>query len=162
MSELLFAGTVTTGVGHHVELFVPGRGELAKAPTDWPEKLRPGSLNVLVDRYPTELREHGLPNNVASLDSGQFVPEFEILRDEFGNNRLGPRPGVPRGGDAQVWRAKLVVEADDRVIACWALRRFGSGVGERLEFVAGRRLRDDGLIDGERVRAVLNGVWRDA
>jgi len=94
-------------------------------------------------------------------DKGWFSPEFEILKDQFGNNQLGPRPGVPRGGDAQVWRA-LLLYGGGSAIACWALRRFGPQVAEQLEFVADTRLRDLGLQDGLRLRITLFGDWRDA
>jgi hypothetical protein len=103
-----------------------------------------------------------LTNRVSELDQERFVPEFEILRNEFRNNKLGPRPGVPRGGDAQVWRALLRHGGVGTVIKCWALRRFGSQVGEQLELVADRRLRDFGLDDGLRVEVALLGEWRDA
>jgi hypothetical protein len=159
-SELIFGGVVTSGIGRHAELLVPGRGEVPAAPSDWPEKLWPGSLNVRGDRYPTELKTHELDASVV-LDTRQFAPAFEIERGQFKNNFLVPRPGVSRGGDAQVWRTKIVVKNTGASIGCWALRRFGSRVAERLEFVADRRLRDEGLLDGQRVRAVLLGKWRD-
>lgn len=160
--ELVFGGIVSPGVGRHSTLLVPGRSVLPQAPADWPEVLYPGSLNVLVDRYPAELRGHGLANHVVELDSGRFAPEFEILRAQFRNNLLSPRPGVPRGGDAQVWRARLSVESVGLAISCWALRRFGSAVGEQLEFVAERRLLNDGLQYGNRVQVSLLGRWRNA
>jgi hypothetical protein len=160
-SELIFGGVVTSGIGRHAELLVPGRGEVPAAPSDWPEKLWPGSLNVRVDRYPTELKTREFDASVVVLDTRQFAPAFEIERGQFKNNFLAPRPGVPRGGDAQAWRAKILVDDTGASIGCWALRRFGSRVGEQLEFVADRRLRDEGLLDGQRVRAVLFGKWRD-
>ena len=90
-----------------------------------------------------------------------FVPAFEILRGQFANNRLSPRSDMPRCGDAQVWRAKIVGEVGE-VGECWVLRRFGSQVGEQLELVADRRLRDDGLHDGQLVTVTLYGHWKDA
>src|SRR5215510_411114 len=151
MTELVFGGVVSRGVGRHAELQVPGRASLLTAPTDWPERLHPGSLNVVVDQYPPEFRSRGLTNQISELDNGWFAPEFEILRDQFSNNLLGPRQGVPRGGDAQVWRAVLSDDAG-KAIRCWALRRFGSQVGEQLEFVAATRLRSLGLHDQLRLR----------
>lgn len=144
-----------------MDLYVPGRGELLSAPDDWPERLHPGSLNVGIDTYPDDLARRGLPNRTEALDSGLFLPTFEIAREQFRNNLLVPRPDVPRGGDAQVWRAKLIVADTGTSISCWALRRFGSRVREQLEFVAERRLRDEGLVDRLRVHAVLLGRWRD-
>ena len=152
---------MSSGVGCHATLHVPGRAELCTAPADWPERLHPGSLNVVVDEYPAELLSRGLTNRIFELDKGWFAPEFEIQREQFRNNMLGPRPGVPRGGDAQVWRALLAHDAG-MAITCWALRRFGSQVGEQLEFVADTRLRDLGLHDKLRVRVALLGEWRDA
>ena len=160
MKELAFGGVVGTGVGRHATLFVPGRDAMPEVPDDWPRKLYPGSLNVRVDKYPAGFQEHGLANQVDALDRGRFSPAFEIPRGQLGNNSLRPRPRVPRGGDAQVWRARIVAEVGGQVVVCWALRRFGSRVGEQLEFVSDRRLRDDGLRDGQRVLAVLLGVWR--
>ena len=161
MAEIVFGGFVWPGIGQHSELHVPGRAELPTAPPDWPEKLHPGSLNVRVRTYPPEFQSHGLSDSVHQLDLGRFVGAFEILRDEFGNNQLRPRPDCERRGDAQVWRAFLLPEQKATRIECWALRRFGSGVGEVLEFVADRRLRDHGLEEhGTPVTAFLIGDWR--
>ncbi len=96
MTELLFGGVVSSGLGCHAMLYVPGRAELRAAPADWPEHLHPGSLNVSVDLYPPEFMNRGLRSRVSELDQGRFVPEFEILRNQFRNNKLGPRPGVPK------------------------------------------------------------------
>jgi len=40
------------------------------------------------------------------------------------------------------------------------LRRFGSRVKEQLELVAGERLRDAGLDNGQSVSVALFGEWR--
>jgi hypothetical protein len=159
VSELVFWGTVCDGIGKHSTLHVPGRSELKDAPQDWPERLFPGSLNVRALRYPRDFSAHGLKETMASLDSGEFTPAFEILRHQLGNNRLGPRPGIPRGGDAQVWRARISAD-NGLTLKCWGLRRFGSGVCDQLEFVAELRLRDAGLHNGQMVSAVLLGTWR--
>jgi len=161
MDELVFEGEVSRGKGCHSTLRVPGRETISNCPHDWPLTLSPGSLNIRVDVYPPQLDARGLTSSVVELDRALFVPEFEILRDQFGNNKLGPRPGMPRCGDAQVWRAKIVREVGE-VGECWVLRRFGSHVGEQLELVADRRLRDNGLHDGQRVTVTLYGHWKDA
>ena len=153
---------MSCGIGQHSTLQVPGRSALPTAPVDWPEALYPGSLNVRIDEYPEEFRRRGLTNRVMELDRSWFAPEFEILRLQFGNNLLGPRPGVPRGGDAQVWRAMLSLADTGTRHECWVLRRLGSQVGEQLECVAGRRLRGAGIEEGKRVRVALQGTWRDA
>lgn len=150
---------MVTGVGRHATLHVPGHLELSCAPADWPDRLHPGSLNVQVDKCPVEFGQRGLPHSVEVLDTGWLVPAFEIPKDRMGNNKLRPRPGVPRGGDAQVWRAILSRDGASNGVFCWALRRFGSRVGEQLEFVAGNRLRDFGFNDGIRVKAMLLGKW---
>jgi len=162
VDELIFEGVVIAGVGRHSELIVPGRSVLLEAPEDWPNVLFPGSLNVRVERYPPEFERHGFSNRVEELDRSVFKPTFEIARERLANNRLHPRPGVPRGGDAQVWRAQIRALDDSLTLTCWALRRFGSGVGEQLEFVAGQRLRALGLQENQRVQACLFGSWHDA
>jgi hypothetical protein len=108
------------------------------------------------------LAQRGLSNRIAELDRSLFKPEFEIPRDLLGNNQLGPRPGVPRGGDAQVWRARLTTLDVSLSLSCWALRRFGSQVGEQLEFVAGQKLRAMGLKEDQRLEVCLFGLWHDA
>jgi hypothetical protein len=52
MDKLEFEGTVINGLGTHSELLVPGRALLPQAPTDWPETVHPGSLNLRVASYP--------------------------------------------------------------------------------------------------------------
>ena len=141
---------------------MPGRALLRLSPGDWPEALCPGSLNVQVDRYPKAFEDRGLKNRIAELDRSLFKPEFEIPRNLLGNNQLGPRTGVPRGGDAQVWRATLSTLDGSLVLPCWALRRFGSRVGEQLEFVAAQKLRALGLQEDQRVEVILFGRWHDA
>jgi len=130
MTRLVFAGIVRPGVGRQASLLVPGRGALPQAHADWPDCLYPGSLNVRIGRYPLESDGHPGIGQVEQLDAGRFAPAFEILREEFGNNLLHPLPDSPRRGDAQVWRAEIAVESDGRTVSCWALRRFGSAVGQ--------------------------------
>ena len=96
------------------------------------------------------------------LDTGRFAPEFEIGRDQFESNLLHPRDGVPRGGDAQVWRAHVMIAR--HVMSepsCWVLRRFGSRVGEQLELVSSVQLRDVyGLKKGTEIIVRMLGTWR--
>lgn len=168
MDELIFQGHVSKGVGHHNELGIPGRCQLGTAaPDDWPEKLHPGSLNVELPKggVPQAFQQHGLPVAVESLDAGLFQPEFEIRQDQIAGNTIRPGPDRgPRGGDAQVWRAFLY--EGDRPIGtpqCWVLRRFGSRVNQRLELVAGSRLRDIAELrdDGRIVVTVrMQGRWK--
>lgn len=130
-------------MGCHASLFVPGRALIAQADEDWPLTLYPGSLNIRVDSLPPQLKEKGLPASVEALDNRLFAPAFEIRRDQFGNNKLRPTPEMPRRGDAQVWRAKIMTDGRE-IVECWVLRRFGSRVEEQLEIVANRRLRGEG------------------
>ena len=139
MTELLFQGVVTGGVGKHASLYVPGRNEI-EAPDDWPIRLELGSLNVRIDRFPPQICR------VEDLDGRQFAPTFVIPRDRMRENIRG---------DGQVWRARVGSVED-----CWVLRRIGSQVGQQLELVAGRRLRDDGLYDGQQVEVIMYGDWR--
>src|SRR6516164_917977 len=107
MNKLEFRGKVASGVGRYSTLSIPGRSKLNQAPSDWPESLFPGSLNVCVDAYPLGPAGRTLLTRVKELDRGRFAPTFEIRREDIGNNQLGPRPDLPRCGDAQVWRAEL-------------------------------------------------------
>lgn len=165
MDVIEFAGVIVDGMSHHKELGVPGKPHLPSAPDDWPVVLYPGSLNIGLNAWPGGFATRELKASVESLDTGLFVPEFEIDRDQFARNLIHPRAGVPRGGDAQVWRAKVIVAG---VIVspappCWVLRRFGSRVGEQLELVSGVRLRDAfRLKNGIAVLVRLYGFWRTA
>ena len=159
MDALVFSGMVAHGIGCHTDLMVPGRDLLAQVDDDWPSLLYPGSLNIRVTGFPPALKERGLGEDVEALDSGLFAPSFEILRDQFGNNKLRASRGMARRGDAQVWRARIDA-VQGPVLGCWALRRFGSRVGNQLELVASRRLRDEGLSDDQQVSVVLYGHWR--
>lgn len=155
MLTIKFSGVITSGIGKHVELYIPGRSKLSNAPSDWPEKLHPGSLNIRVDvnGYPDFFKEQGLENTIQSLDADCFPSTFQIKQKEFGNNRLKPKISMPERGSAQVWRAKLEVKGLD--IDCWVLRRYGSGLIDQIEVVAEKHLRKEfGLEDEDEV-----AVW---
>lgn len=134
MDELKFEGAVVDGIGKHTELIVPGRGYVSQAPADWPETLKPGSLNVRIAAYPTQWREHGLALSAKVFDTGIFVPEFRISQDQFGNNRIVPAPSKPLRGSGQVWRALLVTNGGQ--LECWVLRRIDSALSDVLEVVS--------------------------
>jgi hypothetical protein len=140
---------------------IPGRAELSFAPTDWPETLHPGSLNVLIadNGYPDEFfRFPG--EGVQKLDSGCFVPAFVIPGAAIVNNSLRPTADNARRGDAQVWRAELRCRETGQAGSCWVLRRIGSARLTGLELVAAERLRDKmSLADGARVAVELDGYW---
>jgi hypothetical protein len=156
MNTISFRGVICRGVGRHVELHVPGKDEIRQAPTDWPTILEGGSLNVRIasDGYPALFAALNLPKSVLSLDKRPFPATFEIARHEFGNNRLGPKLGMPEGGSAQVWRAILTACGHDR--PCWVLRRYGSSVGEQLELLSHVPMRSTyQLEDGQTVVVTL-------
>lgn len=136
MITISFRGVITEGVGKYVELYVPGRNEISQAPHDWPVTLHKGSLNVRISLggYPPLFATLGLTELIRSLDTKAFPGAFEIAQHEFGNNRLGPVPGMPHKGSAQAWRATLLVNGRNH--RCWVLRRYGSGVGEQLELLS--------------------------
>jgi CTP-dependent riboflavin kinase len=149
MDPIVFKGCIVKGIGQHTTLSVPGRNDITQAPTDWPTKLCPGSLNVRVvpDGYPTLFKEKGLAETTKSLDKDCYPCTFQIAQPEFGNNRLTPTSGNPRRGSAQVWRALLSANGDN--INCWVLRRYGSGLSDQLELVSEIHLRTKyGLRDG--------------
>jgi hypothetical protein len=162
MDAIEFSGVVVDGTGQYKELGVPGKSQLKTAPDDWPAVLYRGSLNIRVAAWPAEFEHNGLEPSVEILDTGRFAPEFEINRDQFEKNLLHPRDGVPRGGDAQVWRAHVMIAR--RVMSeppCWVLRRFGSRVEEQLELVSAVRLRHAyGLGNGTEVVVRMFGTWR--
>jgi hypothetical protein len=139
MERLAFEGSVVNGQGDHSKLVVPGRSLLSDAPEDWPETLRPGSLNVRISVYPPAWHERGLSASVKVLDTGVFPPEFLIPQGRMHNNRLTPTPSKPRRGIGQVWRATL--NANGGCLDCWVLRRIDSGLRDVLELVAGCAIR---------------------
>jgi len=139
---LIFHGMIQGGIRKYVELYVPGRDEIAQASEDWPRVLCKGSLNVGVrpDGYPPLFSARGLSNQVSSLDEDCFPCCFKIEQRQFRNNRLSPTEAEPKRGTAQVWRASL--EADGQQIACWVLRRYGSTLTTVLELLSEHHLRN--------------------
>jgi len=165
MDVLTFRGYIGSGVGRYSEMTIPGRAALPDAPNDWPETLQSGSLNVKIasDGYPNELLSRCNGELVQKLDSQVFCPTFEIPRNAIQNNKLKPEPDQPRRGDAQVWRAALLVPDRQVPFDCWVLRRFGSRVKEQLEIVSDKHLRTElGLVDGANVVVHLYGTWEPA
>ncbi len=152
----MFHGMIQDGIRKYVELYVPGRDEIAQAPEDWPRVLCKGSLNVGVrpDGYPPLFSARGLPNQVSSLDEDCFPCCFKIEQHQFRNNRLSPTDAEPKRGTAQVWRASL--EADGQQIACWVLRRYGSTLTTVLELLSEHHLRNTyGLKNGQLATVTL-------
>ena len=160
--SLLFIGEVVKGIGRHQELGVPGRSFLPGAPSDWPEQLFPGSLNLRVTRYPDEFDSRQLTRQVSVLDHCGFEPAFVIPWDAMRNNQLIPDAERPRRGRAQVWRSTLMLDGQPER-ACWVLRRIHSGLRHDLEFVSETGLRRHFGVEDESRRwpasARLFGKW---
>lgn len=163
MDKLTFVGEIIKGRGGHKELGIPGRADLLGAPADWPARLFAGSLNVLIrpSGYPQEFTGRCIKLTVQSLDFAFFRPEFTIPRDQMRNNKLNAIPSMPNRGEAQVWRARLLVEGQN--IVCWVRRRFGSGLTQELELVSGEGIRSTYKLP-EEVRwpatVEVYGKWR--
>jgi hypothetical protein len=161
LDELTFEGAVVGGLGRFgLEIGVPGRAQLPDAPEDWPESLARGTLNFRVHELAASLRDRGWPD-IQRFDRREFAAAFEIPHNALRSNTLGPEPGAPEKGRAQVWRARL--EAEQRAASCWVLRRIGSGYADVLELVSGQRLREEiGLPIGTNWQAQLRmyGSWR--
>jgi len=161
VESLNFGGIVINGYGKHSELVIPGRSALQSCPSDWPEKLIPGSLNILVSKFPAEFSARKLPASAKTLDIAGFEPAFTIAQTLMRNNRLTPLPNMPNKGTAQVWRALLIIA--DSQTKCWVLRRFGSGLEDQIELVSDIRLRDTiGLTRDRQWPAIVTmfGNWR--
>lgn len=141
---LEFRGRITGGVGLYSEMVIPGRQELSRAPSDWPVKICPGSLNVVIDAYPDGFTEPvGGSRGVYQLDDGRFRPEFVVPGPLIVNNKLMHNG---EAASAQVWRARLLLTNGATKVECWAVRRFGSNVGKGqrgnvLELVSEHHLR---------------------
>ena len=153
-----FKGKITKGIGRHSELIVPGRTAI-ESPSDWPDRLQPGSLNVRVDPdgFPATFDAMLNRRSVKNLDDGCLPPVFLILQADFGNNMLRATPEMPRRGVGQLWRA--VLQTDSHVIHCWVLRRIGSGLCDQLELVSHEHIRSTyGLTDGQVVAVTLSGA----
>lgn len=144
--ELRFIGKVIKGAGKFSEeIILPGNADIPGLIRDWPDKMQPGTLNVLFD-------SSGFPDRYVSefgsaethhLDTRRFQPEVELPHCKIGNNTLSPKNGErPDKGNAQIWRAQLTRFETGMSIQCWVLRRICSRMPKRLECVAGVNLRD--------------------
>jgi hypothetical protein len=161
LDELIFEGAVVGGLGRFGrEMEVPGRALLSDAPLDWPESLARGTLNFRVRELAAPLRDHRW-SSIQRFDRQEFVAAFEIPQNAIRSNTLGPEPGAPEKGRAQLWRARL--ETEQGAASCWVLRRIGSGYTTVLELVSERRIREEiGLPIGTNwpARLRMYGSWR--
>lgn len=155
---LIFHGTISAGIGQHSDMSIPGRELLPDAPPDWPDRLCPGSLNVVINDYPEGFAAPaGRSRGVYQLDDGAFRPAFIIAGDRIAANKLLHK-GEPAA--AQVWRARLQVSGRSDPIACWVLRRLGSNVGKGkpgnvLEIVSAHHLRASHKLDDGQAAALI-------
>ena len=146
LRSLMFRGRTVRGVGLYSKMVIPGRSDLPSAPANWPIRLQPGSLNVLIEEYPNGFKPPcGRTEGVYRLDDQSFRCAFFIPGDHIANNELMYQ-GEP--SPAQVWRAKLDVPDKALSINCWVLRRMGSNVGSGLagnvlEVVSDKHLRSE-------------------
>lgn len=159
MQKLEFIGVVRSNTGKfHKEMVVPGREALASAPDDWPDRLAPGTLNIGIDpnKYPNEFAAIGTSDGMKRFDEGRFMAAFVIDQHEINGNTLKPKPGQPRRGTAQVWRAELSVICTGETAKCWMLRRIGSSISSQIELVSEGHLRSQlKLDDGTPVRITI-------
>ncbi len=158
--QIEFKGKIVSGQGNHADLGIPGKNKLSHAPEDWPVTLCPGSLNVeiLIDELPKELDALGQGTLIKKLDNGILKPSFVIEQKAILNNTIGPNGLVKGRGDAQVWRAKIIIEKSKETYNCWVLRRLDSGMTKHVELVSDVNLRKVlNLVNGDQVFVSLEG-----
>lgn len=159
MPRLEFHGKVRSNKGKfHKDMVVPGRDSLAMPPETWPGKLAPGTLNIEIDvpGVPGDFAEIGTGDGMKRFDEGNFTPAVVIPQHEISGNTLKPKPGQPRRGTAQVWRAELSVMATGETAQCWMLRRIGSSIASQIELVSEHHLRSRlNLENGTPVKVVV-------
>lgn len=149
---LIFKGQVSTGLGKHSHLVIPGRQTLNSAPKDWPEQFVAGSLNIKIIEYPPILQKRRW--KLKALDRGLIPPTVVIPQNEIGNNSLRRKLLKPWRGTGQAWRA--ILEWQSRSLDVWVFRRIGSHMEDCLEIISDKILRDDlGLKDQDEVRIIL-------
>lgn len=158
---LEFRGVVRKGEGlFSKQLEILGSAEIKAPPTDWPERIEPGTLNVRIVSFPPEFTQRFGANDLRLLDERLFTPEVELPHHVIRNNTLPPTTALPDRGNAQVWRATLESEKNGKKRQCWVLRRIGSGMSGDLECVAGEHLRSTmGLSNDDSVVVTVEGVW---
>lgn len=160
MENIEFKGKIVSGQGNHSNLVIPGKNKLSYAPEDWPDILYSGSLNVevFINELPKDFDSLGPGNLIKKLDNGILKPAFVIKQNEIINNTIGPGGPVRGRGDAQVWRAEIIIFKTKQKFKCWVLRRLDSGMTRHLEIVSDVSLRHTlSLQDGDDVCVYLQG-----
>lgn len=159
-----FKGKIVSGQGDHSDLGIPGKDKLSHSPEDWPKNLCRGSLNVEISSgvLPKELNNLGEGTLIRKLDNGILKPAFVIEQKAILNNTIGPNGPVRGRGDAQVWRAKILVEKSKETYDCWVLRRLDSGMTRHIELVSDKHLRTIlNLQDDDKVLVSIEGEMRN-
>lgn len=150
---IVFRGTISSGLGKHSELVIPGKRELKNSPTDWPDRFASGSLNVQITEYPSILRSNR--KNLKALDRGLVPPTLVIPQNAIKNNSLRRKIFKPSRGTGQAWRATL--HSHSRSMHVWVFRRIGSHMHDCLELISDKRIRENlDIRDQDEVRIVLH------
>ena len=158
MRKLDFIGTAQANMSTQ-EMVIPGRDELFIAPADWPRKLTPGILIVVVSGFPKGFEDIGNGDGLGRLDEGKFRPSLAIPQRLIAGSTIKPDADHPARGFAQVWHADLQVVATGQEISCWAIRILGSASTSILGLVAEKDLRSHlNLADGMEVKVT---VWEE-
>ncbi|HWT61422.1 MAG TPA: DUF120 domain-containing protein [Ochrobactrum sp.] len=149
---IVFRGKISSGLGKHSELVIPGKQELKDSPNDWPDRFVSGSLNVRITEFPSILQS--TRKQLKALDRGLFPPTIVIPQNEIKNNSLRSKLFKPRRGTGQAWRATL--HTHSRSTHVWVFRRIGSHMHDCLELISDKRLRENlDIRDHDEVRVIL-------
>ena len=150
---VIFRGRISSGLGRHSELIIPGKQNLADSPIDWPEEFEAGSLNVQIVEFPEALKS--TRTRLKALDRGVIPPTLVIPQDRIENNSLRRKFFKPRRGMGQAWRATLY--AKSRSMPVWVFRRVGSHMHDCLELISDKRIRNHlDIRDEDEVSVVLH------
>ena len=106
---IIFRGKISSGLGRHSELIIPGKHNLTDSPVDWPEEFATGSLNVQIVEFPEALKS--TRTRLKALDRGVIPPTLVIPQDRIENNSLRRKFFKPRRGMASNALRQVAVNA---------------------------------------------------
>ncbi|MBO1038503.1 DUF120 domain-containing protein [Brucella pituitosa] len=150
---IVFRGKISSGLGKHSELIIPGKKDLKNSPSDWPDRFAAGSLNVQITEYPSILQSSR--KQLKALDQGLFPPTLVIPQNEIKNNSLRRKLFKPRRGTGQAWRATL--HSNSLSMHVWVFRRIGSHMHDCIELISDKRIRENlNIRDQDEVHVVLH------
>ncbi|WP_433849055.1 DUF120 domain-containing protein [Brucella pseudogrignonensis] len=150
---IVFRGKISSWLGKHSELVIPGKQQLDNSPKDWPVRFASGSLNVQIMQYPSILQSRR--KQLKALDRGLVPPSIVIPQHEILNNSLRRKLFKPRRGIGQAWRATL--HAHSRSMNVWIFRRIGSHMHDCIELISDKHIRDNlNIHDQDEVHVVLH------